>query len=139
MSNPSVPESCFLYSLNDRPVMVGLGSFGDMQVNPKPENAPWGVTIIESRVAIEDRGDDEFIRHDVPGRQIAEDIVNRYPGEGFFLAEKNDGTVDRGDRAGRRGIRARGRAAHPVRAGHLGREAQPEPHRARAPGRGSPA
>ena len=42
MSNPSVPESCFLYSLNDRPVMVGLGSFGDTQVNPKPKRTRRG-------------------------------------------------------------------------------------------------
>ena len=97
------------------------------------------MTIIESRVAIEDRGDDEFIRHDVPGRQIAEDIVNRYPGEGFFLAEKNDAPSTAEIAQAAEEFELAARAAHPVRAGHLGREAQPEPHRARAPGRGSPA
>lgn len=79
-----------LYSLNDKPVIVDMGIFGNWTINPKPEGAPWGVTIIEDRVMSKDFGEDKFEPHTSTATECAEDIIHRYDNEGFFLAAIDD-------------------------------------------------
>ena len=79
-----------VYSLNDRPVSVDMGQFSDWTINPCPDGAPWGVTIIEHRTVKADSGDDKFTDMVTTADALANDLVNRYPGQGLFLAEEDD-------------------------------------------------
>src|ERR1022692_649918 len=88
MTSPA--SSVNLYSLNDQPVEVDMGMLGKLTIRPKPEGAPWGVTIIEERTTLLDKGDDEHPRLVTPAKDIAMDVINRYPGEGLFLADRDD-------------------------------------------------
>ena len=87
---PAPIGTCNIFSLNDRPVRVSMGQFQDIVVNPKPEGAPWGVTIVEDAKSAMDKGDDVFETLTTPARSLAEDLVDRTPGEGLFLADEDD-------------------------------------------------
>src|SRR5271169_1680356 len=87
-------ETCNLYSLNDKKVSVEIGGmwFGSLLLNEKKTGAPYGVTIFEDRISKRDLGGegDQYEDLVIHARDIAEDIVNRYVGEGLFLAEEDD-------------------------------------------------
>lgn len=79
-----------LYSLNDRDLLVELGQLGMYTIAKRPEGAPWGVTVIADRNVRKDKGDDDMPIEVCPATVIVEDIVNRYPGEGLFIAAVDD-------------------------------------------------
>lgn len=79
-----------IYSLNDRDLVVELGQLGFYTIAKRAPGAPWGVTIIEDRNVRKDKGDDDMPVEVCPATVIVEDIVNRYAGEGLFLAAVDD-------------------------------------------------
>ena len=92
MSSPNTPAPAprCLYTLNDTPLTVSMGQFGDWVIEPKPEGAPWGVTLVESINVRIDLGDDKSEPRWVTATELVNDIVSRYSADGLFLAAQDD-------------------------------------------------
>ncbi len=79
-----------LYSVNLFKVVCECGPLGTYVVEAKKPDEEYAATVIPGFRVLDDEGDQKFKARDIPGAEIALDIVQRNPGLGLLTYAEGD-------------------------------------------------